>query len=1547
MAMSRWLAPGVALFLGVALAGCNAPERNDDQEKVTTKRSALSTALFQPYVAYPTGSRAVAVAIGDLDGDSRKDVAVLTSFSYDPANDYMVHVFLQDADGTLKPRVRYSVGRRSNSIDIGDVNGDGRDDVVVGIDDNAADCVGILLQNATGTLDALVSYPTVNAYQVKVGDFNGDGRMDVAGLSFGSNGTGVAVLLQTETGTLAAPVNYPVPHGGFDELDAGDVNGDGRTDVVVMSGQTYAIPDVSVLLQASDGTLGTATSYSLSGDVTGRGIAVGDANGDGRDDVVISYGDSRPGSFIGRFLQNATGTLDPVVSNPTYDIPSAIVLADVDGDGRKDAVVTHNGRDRLGVHRQSPSGGFLSEEPSTVPFTGGGYETQGVAVGDISGDGRPDVVTANYNNGLVVLRQVQEPPLLLVITAPVNGPYYLGAPLSVRWVVGESAALVGFDLSASFNGGVTYAPIAGCTGLPATATECPWDLTGPTGSEVRVRVTARNGAGETASAESGFMFLTPSLTLSGGWTGTQYVSVSKIIGWIHNLPASDTVRIELSRDGGATYETLAAAAPITASGINGQFPWTITGPPTSAARLRVTSNGFPTASSSANFTISAPLTIPITAPTAGGVAYTTALTVNWLTAPGSTTYRIELSRDGGATFETIQAAWPSFEIGTFTGAVSGPGAADARVRVTANGSIPASGTSGSFTLVQPTVAVTGPAAGATLWTGTPLAITWSSNLPATWSAKVELSRNGGGTYETLAASVPNTGGFSGVVTGPVASAARVRVTVSGAGSTVATSGTFSIATPSLTVTGPAAGGSFFAGTPVPITWSTNLPASATALVELSRNGGSTYEVLAPAAANTGSFDWVATGPGTSAAIGRVTVTAGSASASATSAAFGITVPSLTATGPSPGASFYSGAPLSITWTSNLPASAAMRIELSRDGGGTFETLAVAAPNTGSFDWVVTGPDSANVRARVSVTDPVAMSSVTGAFSIATASVTVTGPAPGATYYTGMLVPFYWSNNLPDSATVRVELSRDGGSTYEVLAANLPNSAQFFGWNVAGPGTGAALARVTVTGAVSASATTASFAIVVPAIQVSSPRSGFTYFTGTPLAITWTTNLPSSAVRIELTRDHGETFETLAAAAPNTGRFDWVVTGPDSASASVRLTVADPINAAAMTGSFSIVTPSLTVTGPAAGTLAWAGTPVTITWTQNLADVDPVRIEVSRDGGATFEVIDAAAPNTGSYVWTASGPDAAEARVRVTSLGAVPASGVGAAFQIVNATLAVTSPAAGASWAIGTARTISWTGNLPAGTTVGVALSRDGGATWTSLASAAPASGSLAWTATAPATSTAVVRVTANGGVPATATSGAFAIGNPAVAVTSPAAGASWTIGTAQTITWTSNLLPSATVKIQVSRNGGGTYSNLTTSAPNTGSFAWTVTGGATTTAIVKVTANGFSTSAVSGTFSIAAASVTVTAPNTAVTWTIGTTQSITWNHNVGAGARFTIEVSRSGTWSVINSAVTASGATTGTYSWTVTGPKTTNAKVRVTWNGGTAKDTSDVAFKIN
>src|ERR1022692_4130509 len=496
MAKRGFWSLGATLLVGGLLLGCSPPD--GDKGSVTEVKGAVTSPLFSPYVAYPVGSSPQVVAIGDLDGDGRNDVAVATSFNSDAANDYMLHVFIQASDGTLKPRVKYPLAIRPQSIDIGDVNGDGRADVVVGISNGSGIKIGVLLQNASGTLDPMVSYTTVNSYQVKIGDFNGDGRMDIAGINWGGYDDGLDVFLQTAAGTLAPPVTYHAPHGGNDELDAGDVNGDGRTDLVVMSGQTYALPNLSVVLQNADGTLAPSSPYSLGSNILSHGIAVGDTNGDGRSDIVVSYGGNRPSSFVARFLQNDQGTLDPAASYPSYDIPQAMVLADVDSDGRKDALVLHGGWLRLGVYRQTASGDFSGEELYPISHASQ-YQPQALAVGDINGDGLPDAVIADSNNGLIVLRHVDDVPPTVAITAPIGGMYYPNVPIAVAWTASDNAALAGFDLSSSVDG-TTYVPIAGCTALPATARTCSWSATSPAAA-VHIRVTARDTSGNQATAD--------------------------------------------------------------------------------------------------------------------------------------------------------------------------------------------------------------------------------------------------------------------------------------------------------------------------------------------------------------------------------------------------------------------------------------------------------------------------------------------------------------------------------------------------------------------------------------------------------------------------------------------------------------------------------------------------------------------------------------------------------------------------------------------------------------------------------------------------------------------------------------------------------------------------------------------------------------------------------------------------------------------------------------------------------------------------------------
>jgi hypothetical protein len=102
-------------------------------------------------------------------------------------------------------------------------------------------------------------------------------------------------------------------------------------------------------------------------------------------------------------------------------------------------------------------------------------------------------------------------------------------------------------------------------------------------------------------------------------------------------------------------------------------------------------------------------------------------------------------------------------------------------------------------------------------------------------------------------------------------------------------------------------------------------------------------------------------------------------------------------------------------------------------------------------------------------------------------------------------------------------------------------------------------------------------------------------------------------------------------------------------------------------------------------------------------------------------------------------------------------------------------------------------------------------------------------------------------------------------------------------------------------------------------------------------------------FTVAAPVITVTAPNTNVNWTIGSSRTISWNHNLGTLESVAIELSRDGgaMWSTIAAAVANSANASGSVSWVVTGPATTAARIRVTsLSNGAVQDVSNVNFRI-
>jgi len=245
--------------------------------------------------------------------------------------------------------------------------------------------VRFIITKDTG-FDSYVNYGGGAGDAVGIGDFNHDDLTDVVM----STGSQVLVYLRNGNGTLSAPVAYTAGYRS-ESLFVGDLNNDGLTDIVTAD---FSSNTISVFLQLANGTLATRVTYATS---TGPdAIAVGDVTGDGLADVVVSHWNA---PYIGVFIQNANGTLGTMSQ---YSAQQAgwddIAIGDVNHDGRNDVVkmvgqLTAN--PKIYVYLQNQDGTLASSVSYIVGVSGAG---NGIAIGDITGDGLSDVVMSYGGN---------------------------------------------------------------------------------------------------------------------------------------------------------------------------------------------------------------------------------------------------------------------------------------------------------------------------------------------------------------------------------------------------------------------------------------------------------------------------------------------------------------------------------------------------------------------------------------------------------------------------------------------------------------------------------------------------------------------------------------------------------------------------------------------------------------------------------------------------------------------------------------------------------------------------------------------------------------------------------------------------------------------------------------------------------------------------------------------------------------------------------------------------------------------------------------------
>lgn len=371
---------GVGDFNGdgfVDLVTANAPS--------TVVPGTISLYLGNGDGTFPTqshfrvGIQPSAVATADFDHDGHADVAVANSIGA-PGT---IGVLLGNGDGSLKPQQAYAAGSQPDFVVAADVNHDTFADLVVASELSSA--VGVLLNLGNGTFAPQKSFPVGNRPQwVAAGDVDGDGNMDLVAANTGANT--LSLLRGNGDGTFQ-PQQVLACDASPQAVAIGDVTGDGKADIVSVSQETDR---AAIIPGNQDGTFQATRFVATSDDP--RTLLLVDVNADGRNDVVTS---SDYSFDVGVLVANAVGGFQKTRLYYLGHTAPALAAADVNGDGRPDLVTVNPVQNTASVLLNG--GSLASLYPDDPLDFNAGDGPVGVALPDLNGDGRPDLVTADNN----------------------------------------------------------------------------------------------------------------------------------------------------------------------------------------------------------------------------------------------------------------------------------------------------------------------------------------------------------------------------------------------------------------------------------------------------------------------------------------------------------------------------------------------------------------------------------------------------------------------------------------------------------------------------------------------------------------------------------------------------------------------------------------------------------------------------------------------------------------------------------------------------------------------------------------------------------------------------------------------------------------------------------------------------------------------------------------------------------------------------------------------------------------------------------------------